>query len=65
MEFFPRRNLSGSDWAGGQNERRNHEHSKLPKNQKTNRLGPYFGRVKEIFSYFFIPIDLILFGDKV
>ena len=26
------------------------EHSKLPKNLKTNRLEPYFGRAKEIFS---------------
>src|SRR3989344_9426634 len=52
----------GSEWAGGsrtiasgelrdrRHERRSREHSKLPKNLKTNRLEPYFERAKEIFS---------------
>ncbi|HCE86450.1 MAG TPA: hypothetical protein DEP08_01460, partial [Candidatus Jacksonbacteria bacterium] len=37
--------------VGGQkSERLRREHSKLPKNLKTNRLEPYFVRAKEIFS---------------
>jgi len=51
-EFCPRRAKRGSEWAGGQNEFRS-EDSKLPKNLKTNRLEPYFGRAKEIFSLIF------------
>ena len=34
--------MRGSDWAGWQNELRSREHSKLPKNLKTNRPEPYF-----------------------
>ena len=49
-EFCPRPASRDSEWAGGQNKRRSREHSKLPKNLKTNRLEPYFGRAKEIFS---------------
>src|SRR3989338_7308611 len=52
-EFAPRRAKRGSEWAGGQNELRSREHSKLPKNLKTNRLESYFGRAKEIFSSIF------------
>ena len=41
-EFCPRRALRGSELAGGHNKRRSREHSKPPKNLKTNRLEPYF-----------------------
>src|SRR3990167_4608186 len=52
-KFCSRPASRDSEWAGGQNERRSREHSKLPKNLKTNRLEPYFGRAKEIFSSIF------------
>src|SRR3989344_5836610 len=48
-EFCPRPVSRDSEWAGGQNEFPSGD-SKLPKNLKTNRLEPYFGRAKEIFS---------------
>ena len=55
----PELRRTGSEWASGQNactersrsERQSREHSKLPKNLKTNRLEPCFGRAKEIFSH--------------
>src|SRR3990167_4556486 len=56
-EFAPRRAKRGSEWAGGQNEFRSRKHSKLPKNLKTNRLEPYFGRAKEIFSSIFLKAE--------
>jgi len=40
----------GGVGGGQKSERLRREHSKLPKNLKTNRLEPYFGSAKEIFS---------------
>ena len=48
-EFCPRPASRASEWTGGQKRFRS-EDSKLSKNLKTNRLEPYFGRAKEIFS---------------
>ena len=48
-EFCSHRALRGSEWAGGQNERRSREYSKLPKNLKTSRLEPYFAKGKRNF----------------
>ena len=58
-EFCPRRAMRGSDRAGGRSERLRREHSKLPKNLKTNRLEPYFVRAKEIFMNLNILIRVI------
>ena len=48
-EFCPRPPAAGSGREGKKSARARIENSKLPKNLKTNRLEPYFGRAKEIF----------------
>ncbi|PIY77882.1 MAG: hypothetical protein COY83_02725 [Parcubacteria group bacterium CG_4_10_14_0_8_um_filter_48_154] len=49
-EFCPRRASRGSGGGEKNSEWFCRGHSKLPKNLKINRLEPYFGRAKEIFS---------------
>src|SRR3989344_2195953 len=52
-EFCPRPPAAGSGREGKKSGRFRIENSKLPKNLKTNRLEPYFGRAKEIFLLIF------------